>query len=98
MLDQIKKFIDEIPTSNEKICFAMGYDAAINGANEKNCHFSLFSSKENTAAWEAGNRKGVADRETAEHKMQRTTGTRRQKAPSKRKPTAVKSVSSRSRR
>lgn len=65
MLDLIKKFVDELPTSNEKICYAMGYDAAVNGADEKNCHFSLFSTKENTAAWEAGNRKGFADREAA---------------------------------
>lgn len=98
MLDQIKQFVDELPKSNQKICYAMGYDAAMNGADEKNCHFSLFSSKENTAAWEAGNRQGVKDREAAQQKMQRTTGTRRQKASSTRKPATVKSVGSRSRR
>jgi hypothetical protein len=57
MLAQIEKFLAEIPTSDEKICFAMGYDCEMNGADEKNCHFSLFSSPENTKAWEAGKEK-----------------------------------------
>ena len=57
MLAQIEKFLAEIPTSNEKICFAMGYDCEMNGADEKNCHFSLFSSPEKTKAWESGKEK-----------------------------------------
>lgn len=34
--------------------FALGYDSVISGANEENCHFSIFMRKENTKAWEAG--------------------------------------------
>ncbi len=53
-LDYIQILVKKLPTANEKICFAMGYDCEMNGADTKNCHFSLFSTKENTAAWEAG--------------------------------------------
>jgi hypothetical protein len=63
MIDLLKKFLDELPTSDEKLCFEMGYDCEINGANEKNCHFTLFSSPEKTAAWEAGKAQAVKDRE-----------------------------------
>lgn len=34
--------------------FALGYDSVISGANEENCHFSIFMRKENTQAWERG--------------------------------------------
>jgi hypothetical protein len=47
--------------------YAEGWDAAVNGANEANSHFSLFDTAENTAEWERGNeagRKFVAARET----------------------------------
>ncbi len=39
---------------SEKYAFDMGVDCARNGANEKNCHFSIFSTPENTKAWEKG--------------------------------------------
>lgn len=94
MLNRVKMFTAQLPTSNEKICFAMGYDAAMNGADEKNCHFSLFSSPTNTAAWEAGNRWGIKDRESAQQKMQPTAGNVRQKSASKRKTKTTKSVGS----
>jgi ribosome modulation factor len=42
-------------------CFDMGYDAEINGATERNCHFSLFSSKEKTKAWEDGKHKAIRE-------------------------------------
>ena len=54
MLDKIQSFIAEIPSPDEKICFAMGYDSVINGADTKNCHFSLFSTQARMKAWEAG--------------------------------------------
>ena len=31
-----------------------GYDCGKNGANIENCHYSLFSTPENTKAWERG--------------------------------------------
>lgn len=67
MLDQIKKILDEIPTSNERICFAMGYDCEMNGANTTNCHFSLFSSPENTKAWQAGKDKAREEKDKHDH-------------------------------
>ena len=66
-LEWITQFIKDIPTSNEKICFTMGYDCGVNGADEKNCHFSLFSSPANTKAWEAGKRQ--AEKDKAEGKI-----------------------------
>ena len=39
----------------------MGYDAGKNGPNETNCHFSIFRTRELTAAWERG--KARAERE-----------------------------------
>lgn len=37
-----------------KEAYEAGIDYAKNGANENNCNFSLFSSKEKTKAWEQG--------------------------------------------
>lgn len=39
--------------------YQMGLDCGRNGPNEKNCHFSIFSRREYTDAWE----KGKADAE-----------------------------------
>ena len=36
----------------------MGLNCAKNGANTTNCHFSIFSSPENTKAWEQGEKDG----------------------------------------
>lgn len=33
-----------------------GYDCEKNGANETNCHFSLFGTRESTQEWERGKR------------------------------------------
>ena len=66
MLAQIQKFLAEIHTASEKICFAMGYDCEMNGADEKNCHFSLFSSPENTKAWESGKEKARLTKRAAD--------------------------------
>lgn len=38
-----------------------GYDFGLHGANETNCHFSLFSSPELTKAWEEGKRRGTEE-------------------------------------
>jgi ribosome modulation factor len=61
-LDYLKQFIADLPTRDEKLCFAMGYDCGMNGADEKNCHFSLFSSPANTKAWEAGKAQAEKDK------------------------------------
>lgn len=81
-LEKIQKFLNDIPKPDEKVCFAMGYDSEVNGADEKNCHFSLFSSVERTRAWERGKEQAVKDR-------QRPT----KRAPDARK-SALKKVSS----
>lgn len=39
---------------NEKKAFEMGVDYAKNGANTINCNFAIFSTPENTKAWEKG--------------------------------------------
>lgn len=48
------------PKVDSDHAYKMGYDCGINGANKTNCHFSIFSSPENTKAWE----KGKSDAET----------------------------------
>lgn len=48
MMDELKRDAD--------YAYEMGKDCAINGANETNCHFSIFSTPENTKAWEKGKR------------------------------------------
>ena len=54
MLDSIKAVIASIHNHPDRVCFEAGYDCEMNGANTKNCHFSLFSTREHTRAWEEG--------------------------------------------
>jgi len=42
--------------------YQAGYDAAINGPNTTNCHFSLFSTPEKTKEWERGKKDGEKKR------------------------------------
>ncbi len=44
------------PKRDMEYAYEMGRDCGINGANETNCHFAIFSSPENTTAWERGKR------------------------------------------
>lgn len=56
MID-ISKFIPSKRSKDE--AYKMGFDCAVNGSNTINCHFSLFSARENTKAWEEGKRDGA---------------------------------------
>jgi len=38
--------------------YEMGLDAGRNGPNQKNCHFTIFSKREYTDAWEKGKIEG----------------------------------------
>lgn len=58
MKPNMKKQPDS-PRSYEWLC---GYDAGFNKPNTDNSHFSLFSTKEKTAEWEAGNKAGKETR------------------------------------
>ena len=40
--------------------YQAGYDCGKNGANTKNCHFTLFSSPDKMAEWERGKRAAEA--------------------------------------
>ena len=80
MLAQIEKFIAEIPKPDEKVCFAMGYDCEMNGADEKNCHFSLFSSPGRTKAWESGKEKARLTKRAADVKPRRAVKVKSRKA------------------
>ena len=42
----------------KEYAYEMGKDYAVNGANTTNCNFAIFSSKENTRAWEEGKKMG----------------------------------------
>lgn len=41
---------------NENIAYQMGFDCELSGANEENCNFAIFSTPQNTKAWETGNK------------------------------------------
>lgn len=58
ILERVKHLAKEISGKDERIAYAMGFDCARNGADGKNCHFSLFSRPELTACWERGKRDG----------------------------------------
>lgn len=51
------------PKRSTEYAYKMGFDCAVNGANGKNCSFTIFSSSENTKAWENGKRSGEKDKE-----------------------------------
>ena len=53
-IDKIKKLSKVLNEVDKTKAFEMGYDCAKNGANETNCHFTLFSKSELTKAWECG--------------------------------------------
>jgi hypothetical protein len=42
------------PSRSLEYAYNMGIDYVLNGANETNCHFSIFMSPENVRAWERG--------------------------------------------
>lgn len=64
-----QSFITGIPKVNADICFKAGYDAEMNGANTTNCHFSLFSAPQFTAAWENGKKQASKDKQSAQQSL-----------------------------
>jgi len=56
MEEFLKKFI--VPKRTKIYAYRMGYDCGINGSNLTNCHFGIFSTPENTKAWERGKKDG----------------------------------------
>ncbi len=46
----------------ERTPYDMGFDCGKYGPNARNCHFSLFSSLENTKEWERGKADGKRQR------------------------------------
>lgn len=43
---------------NQKKAYELGYDAGKNGVNTTNTNFAIFSTPENTKAWERGKADG----------------------------------------
>jgi len=43
-----------VPKRTKNYAYRMGYRCGVNGADETNCHFSIFSTPENTKEWERG--------------------------------------------
>ena len=71
-MKNFKKLVTSIPKVSVEICFKAGYDAEMNGANTTNCHFSLFSAPQFTAAWENGRNQAVKDKQSAQQSVERT--------------------------
>ena len=71
-MKDFQKFITSIPKVSVDICFKAGYDAEVNGANTTNCHFSLFSAPQFTAAWENGKKQAVKDKQSAQQSVEPT--------------------------
>jgi len=55
--ETVKKFVREPIYPYQ--AYELGKDCANNGPNDKNCHFSIFSSPENTREWERGKREAA---------------------------------------
>ena len=57
-MDELQNLIARLtpPKRDIEYAYKMGYDCGKNGATETNCHFAIFSSPENTAAWDRGER------------------------------------------
>jgi len=55
------------PKPSMSYAYKMGFDCGVNGPNQKNCHFSLFSSPQGTREWEEG-------KQDAEEGLQRKEG------------------------
>lgn len=49
--------LSDAELSTEK-AYRMGLKSISEGPNEENCHFSIFSSPEDTKAWERGRKEG----------------------------------------
>lgn len=81
MLPDIVKRLASIPSASERQCFEAGYDSVVNGANEQNCAFWLFSSRENTSAWEAG-QKAAREDQAAQHRVEPTAPVAKRKSRS----------------
>lgn len=57
-----------LPKRSKDYAYKMGVDSAVNGTNGKNCSFSIFSSSENTKAWEDGKRYGEKQKQAQSNK------------------------------
>lgn len=55
-MQKLKDFFLANTKVSSKRAYEHGKDCGLNGANQTNCHFSIFSSKTNTATWERGKR------------------------------------------
>ncbi len=53
-MDSLLEHLMSIQSPSDRKAFAFGYDSVMSGANEENCHFSIFMQKNNTKAWERG--------------------------------------------
>ena len=51
------------PTITANYAYQMGYDCGRYGPNEINCNFRIFSSIENTVAWERGKQKAQGEQQ-----------------------------------
>lgn len=56
MKDNIGRFLFKKIGANE--AYMLGVDCGLHGANLVNCNFKIFSSPENTKAWERGKKEG----------------------------------------
>lgn len=57
----MRKTINRDFATSKDFCYLAGYSCAMTGPNEKNCHFSWFSTPEKTAHWEQGKRDAESD-------------------------------------
>jgi len=62
------------PKRSKDYAYKKGFDSSVNGANTKNCHGSIFSSPENTRAWEEGVKDGTTHNHAVPHDRQTSGG------------------------
>lgn len=58
MPDKVFKSLFRRLSNQKSVPYAMGWDAAVNGADTTNCHHATFGSPETMSQWQAGKEAG----------------------------------------
>lgn len=61
-LEKFERTVMKVSGASWRSHYDAGYDAGLNGPNERNCHFSLFDTPEHTKEWERGKAAGDSER------------------------------------
>jgi len=69
---EVKALLEKMKAQDKSESYKQGFDCAVNGANTTNCHFTLFSTAENTREWERGKSDGEKEKALANKRIKPT--------------------------